>query len=139
MRQLQFFGSCIKSGAEMTVLDIVAERAEADLRGRENNLGRANEPSGVIDNADRLERRGVRDARPPDGQRGEGGHRTGEQGGGAMVLCRLRRDQQRVDTGRLERNGAEEAGRPTADHSHFGTEVFAAAAHASSCHYAAKD
>ena len=123
----------------MTVLDTVAERAEPDLRGRENDLGRANEPSGVIDNADSLERRGVRDARRPDAQSGEGGDRPREQEGGAMIFCRLRRDEQRVDAGRLERNGADQAGRPTADHGHFGAEVFAAAAHASSCHYAAKD
>ena len=59
VRQLQLLAPCIEGGAEMTVLDIVAESVETDLRGGENDLGRANEPSGVIDNADRLERRGV--------------------------------------------------------------------------------
>jgi hypothetical protein len=123
----------------MAVLDIVAERVEPDLRGRESDFGRADEPLGVIDDADRLERRGVREARRPNAQRGERGHRAGQQRGGAVIVSRLRGDEQRVDARGLQRNGAEEAGRPTADHGHFSGEVFVAAVHVGSCDRVAKD
>ena len=41
--------ACIERGDEMPVLDVVAERVEADFGRREADLRRANEPRGRID------------------------------------------------------------------------------------------
>ncbi len=99
----------LQRGDEMTVLDVIAEGVEADLGSREHNLRRAQQAPRIVDDADRNERRGVRQARLPYAQRRQRGHRSGQQRGGAMIVFGGRRDQHRIDAGCGQRDGADQA------------------------------
>ena len=90
---------------QMPVLDIVAERVEADLGCGETHLRRADQPrrsSSTI----RMTRSGAacRGAAGPDAERVERGHRAGQQGGGAVVGGRRAGDQRGFDAGLGERD-----------------------------------
>ena len=69
----------------MPVLDIVPEGCKPDLAGFEPRLGCAQEPHGVIDDAQRPQRRGAIGKSGPNAERLERGHRARKQGGGAIV------------------------------------------------------
>ncbi len=122
-RKLQLRRARGKRGEEMAVLDVVAERVEPDLGGGEADLGGAQQPPTVVHNADCSKRRGVRLARLPDAERHQRGHRTREQRGGAMIVRRRRRDQQRFHAGCRQRDSADETRRPAADDRNFGREL----------------
>ena len=96
----------LERGDEMPVLDVVAEGIEPDFGGGKQDLRRANEPPGVVDEADFAQRRGVRHAGRPYAERFQRRDRTGKQRRGAVIGLGRRRDQQRVDAGRGQRDGA---------------------------------
>ncbi len=118
--QSQRRGAGFECGQQVPVFDVVAEGLEPDLRGIERNLRCAEQPPGVVDDAQSFKRRSVGQARRPHAQRCQGGNGTGQKGRGAVVrLCR-RRDQKRIDAGRGQRDGADQARRAAADHRYFG-------------------
>ena len=59
-------GALLKRGDQMPVFDIGAERLETDFVRLERHLRRSPQPSGVVDNAHRAQRRGVGRAGGPD-------------------------------------------------------------------------
>ncbi len=72
----QFTRARFKGCDNQPVLDIVAERIEADLAGREMNLRRPHQSRRIVDNADDLQRRGVLPAMLPHAERLERGGRS---------------------------------------------------------------
>jgi hypothetical protein len=92
-RKLQFHRSCLERSDEMPVLDVVAESVEVDLGGGKQNFRGANEPLGVVDEADFTQQRGVRHAGRPHAERFQRRDRAGKQRRGAVVGLRRRCDQ----------------------------------------------
>ena len=78
-------GACLERGEQEPVLDIVAEGVEPDLGGGEMNLGRAQQPAGIVDDAHDAQRRRLVAAVLPDAQRIERRDRACQQRGGAVV------------------------------------------------------
>ena len=68
-------GARLQGREQVTVLDIVAESLAIDFGGAERDLGRAQQPPGVIDDAQLFQRCGVMRAGLPDTQSVERGHR----------------------------------------------------------------
>ena len=128
--KLQLGGARFERRQQMPVLDVVAEGVETDFGGVKQNFRRAQKPLRVVDEADFAQRRGVRQAGRPYAERFQRRDRSGKQRGGAVVRLGRRRDQQRVDAGRGQRDGRNEASRPAADDGHFGGECVAHAVHA---------
>jgi hypothetical protein len=108
-------GAALERGNEMAVLDIVAEGFKTDLGRFEQHLGRAQEPGGVVDQADRGQRRGMAPAQWPDLQRLERRHGAGQQRRGARVRRRRPGDERGLDARRRERDRGRQPGGPAAD------------------------
>ena len=68
--------AALQRGDQMPVLDVVAECRKPDLARREGHLRRADQPRGVVDQADRRKRRRLRGAERPDAQCVERGDRA---------------------------------------------------------------
>ena len=100
---------------QMPVLDVVAERVEADLGRRKLHLGRADEPCGGVDDAHDPQRRGLCGATGPHAKRLQRGDGTRQQRAGAVVGRRPPRDQRGFDPGLRQRNGRGQAGGAPAD------------------------
>ena len=116
---IQLRRALIQRRDEVTVLDVMAKRLETDLVGGEHDLGRSQQPPRIVDDAHADERRSVRPARFPGAECRQRCHRTGQQSRGAMVVFGWRRDENCLDAGDAQRNGADQAGGAAADDGHF--------------------
>ncbi len=115
MRQL--IGALFERHHQLAVLDIVAERVEADFLGAESHLRSPDQPVGIIDQPHHPQRRGFAGAAPPDIDPVEQVDRIAEQGGGAVVaIGQAPRDQRGRGPGGGNGNGGGDAGRTAADH-----------------------
>ncbi len=119
LERRQLVGASVQRRPKVTVLDVVAERFEPDLVGRETHLGRADQPRRVVDDPHHAEGGGVGPAARPDAERVERGHGTGQQGGGAVVVVGSARDQHGFDAGFGQRNRRREPRRASADDRHL--------------------
>ena len=118
-------GARLERGEEMAVLDIVAESVEPDLARRQSRP-RAPARAAPVSSTMRItrKRRGLLAAARPDAERLERRDRAGEQRGGAVVGRGGRLATSAVSTpGRRERDRRGQAGRPAADHDHFGGQA----------------
>ena len=129
-RQFQRGSARFERGDQMPVLDVVAEGVETDLGRGKQDFRRANKPLGGIDEADFAKRRGVRHAGRPHTERFQRRDRTGKQRRGTVIRLGRRRDQERIDAGRCQRDGRNQAGRPAADDRYLGAECVAHAVRA---------
>ena len=104
----------------MPVLDVVAERVEADL-GRGESAPPARARAAPVASTIRITRSGAAcaGAAGPDAERLQRGDGTGQQRGGAMVRGRPARDQRGFDAGLGQRNRGGQPGRAAADDRHL--------------------
>ena len=110
----------IKHRKEVPVLDVEAESIEPDLGGIERNFRRADQPRGVVDEADFAERRRMRQTRLPYPKRFERGDRTRQQSRSAVIGLRWRGNKQRIHAGCCKRKRTDKTGWSAANHRHFG-------------------
>src|SRR5262249_13103299 len=121
--QIKTSSARLQRGDEMTGFDIIAEGLAIDFSSGEQNFGRAKKSPCIVDDAHFFERRGLRRTALPDAQSIERRRRSGQQGRGAMVRPRRRRNEQRVDAGGGKRDRADQPGWPGADNRDFGGEA----------------
>ena len=107
-------------GDQNPILDVVAEGIEPDLACRETCFRRPQQPSGVVDDPQHPQRRGLRSAPLPDAQRVECLDRACEQRTGAVIgIGAGPGDERGLDSGAGKRDRRGQAGRPTAHNEHF--------------------
>src|ERR1700678_1891360 len=107
----------------MTVLDIVAKSVEANFCRAKGNLRRAQEPPCIVDDTQSDKRRSVWPACLPTADRCQCRNRARQQRRGALIILGLWRNENCVNAGRFERDGADEARWPAANDRHFGGNV----------------
>ena len=117
---------------QVAILYVVAEGIEPDLRRRERNFGRAEEPARIVHQADFLKRRGLGSASLPNTERFQRRNRAGEEGGSTVVGHSLWRDQQGLHAGRGERKRGDQARRSAPDDCYLGREC---TVHLASCRF----
>ena len=102
---------------QRAVLDVVAERVEADFVARKPDLGRADQAAGIVDQPHRLQCRRLVLAARPDIQLPQEIDGAAEQGGGAVIgIGRAAGDQGGFGAGLRQRNRRRKSGRAAADH-----------------------